>query len=255
MCTILRPCYTAPGFLVLKRLARQLPAPLYLALYRVYRKLTSSPPPQGGLIQSRGPLETDVAPRLATIPGWFHLDDIAHFSLILGTQLANGVRGDLLEIGCYFGRSAALLAMYLQPNEHLYLVDVFDLPNDEPYVPPTVAVVRENVYRAVPTLARDALTLIRGDSREATLPANVELRFVHIDGGHAAETVYSDLMLCTPHLIVGGIVAVDDYAHPALPGVALGVQRFLDETDSYETLADLNRAGAAGRILYLWRSK
>jgi predicted O-methyltransferase YrrM len=237
---------------VLKRLVRRLPSPLYQLLYRVHRRLTRPSIERVG-IQSLGPLVTAVAPRLETIPGWFHLDDMAHFSLVLGTQRASGVRGDILEIGCYFGRSAALLAMHLQPGEHLYLIDVFDLASDESYTAPSVATVRENLYRTVPTLAPDAVTLIRCDSRAVTLPADLQLRFVHIDGGHAAETVYADLKLCTPHLLIGGIVAIDDYAHPALPGVLQGVDQFLAETDGFTILADLNRAGAAGRKLYLSR--
>jgi hypothetical protein len=71
---------------------------------------------------------TDVVPRLAAIPGWFNIDDLAHFSLVLETQTTGGLHGDLLEIGCYHGRSASVLAMHLQAGERLFLADAFDLP-------------------------------------------------------------------------------------------------------------------------------
>ena len=56
-----------------------------------------------------GPLLTGVAPRVGAIPGWFNIDDLAHFSLLLNTQTTSGVHGDLLEIGCYHGRSARIV--------------------------------------------------------------------------------------------------------------------------------------------------
>ncbi len=97
----------------MKKLLRLLPSPLYRGLRALYRRLRPGPGPRG-FAANPGALLTAVAPRLAAIPGWFNLDDMAHFTLVLETQSAAWQVGDLVEICCYHGRSAALLATKLR---------------------------------------------------------------------------------------------------------------------------------------------
>jgi len=234
----------------LKKLARRLPSPLYRALQRIYRRL--APAAAAPVLVNPGPLITGIAPRLAAIPGWFNLDDLSHFTLILETQTASGLHGDLLEIGCYHGRSAAVLAMHLKEGERLFLGDAFDLSLDDPYGnTPTPDLVWKNLETAVPDLPRDRISILRAYSRELKLPGDLRVRFAHVDGGHDADTVKADLALCASRLLPGGVVAVDDYAHPQYPGVTQGVQTFLAERPELSVLADLNRMGALGRKVYL----
>jgi SAM-dependent methyltransferase len=233
----------------LRRLARRLPSPLYRVLQRLHRRLF---PPGPQVQPNPGPLITELAPRLGAIPGWFNLDDLAHFTLVLGTQAAAGVRGDLLEIGCYHGRSAAVLALHLGRGERLYLVDAFDLPLDEPYGDtPSPEGVRRNLASAVPGLDRGRVQIQRAYSGDLQLPPDLRLRLAHVDGGHAAITARADLELCLRHLVPGGVLVVDDYAHPQYPGVTEAVQCLLRERPGLHVLADLNRHGALGRKLYL----
>ncbi len=234
----------------LRRLARRLPAPLYRLLQRLVRRLW--PRRTAPARPNPGPLLTQTAPRLAQIPGWFNLDDLAHFTLVLETQAAAGLRGDLLEIGCFHGRSAAVLAMHLQPKERLFLADTFDLPLDEPYGDtPTPAGVRRRLRSVIPDLAPERLIIERCYSRDLQLPQDLRARFAHVDGGHDASTVRHDLGLCADALLPGGIIAVDDHAHPHHPGVSDGVAAFLAARRDFRVLADLNRGGALGRKLYL----
>jgi hypothetical protein len=234
-----------------KKLVRRLPSPLYRLLQRLYRRLGPSGG-TGAVIANPGPLLTRIAPRLAPIPGWFNLDDLAHFTLVLQTQATSGLRGDLLEIGCYHGRSAAVLAMHLADGERLVLADAFDLPLDEPYGDtPTPEGVWSNLAAAVPDLPRERIQILRAYSRDLQLPEGLRVRFAHVDGGHDRETVECDLALCAGRLIPGGVMVVDDYAHPHHPGVSDGVHAFLAANPHFRVLADLNRAGALGRKLYL----
>jgi hypothetical protein len=234
----------------LKKLARRLPSPLYRVLQRVYRRLR--PAAAAPTVPNPGPLITDIAPRLAPIPGWFNLDDLGHFSLVLRTQSASGLHGDLLEIGCFHGRSAALLAMHLREGERLLLADAFDLPLDDPYGDtPTPEKVWRNLEAAVPGLPRERISIRRAYSRDLDLPADLRVRFAHVDGGHEAGTVATDLALCASRLLPGGVIAVDDYAHPRYPGVSEAVRVFLAGRPGLRVLADLNRMGALGRKLYL----
>lgn len=235
----------------LRKLARRLPGPIYRRLQHVHQRL-QGPRRTPTAVPNPGPLLTGVAPRLAAIPGWFNIDDLAHFTLVLETQTNSGLRGDLLEIGCYHGRSAVVLALHLQPGERLFLADAFDLPLSDPYGDtPTPDKVWRNLAAAIPALPRERIDIQRSYSSELKLPPHLKLRFAHVDGGHDAATARGDLAICAQHLIPGGVIVVDDHAHPHYPGVAEAVRDFLEEQPAFRVLADLNRTGALGRKLYL----
>ena len=239
----------------LKKFVRQLPSPIYRTLRRISQRLYM-PPRALTATPNPGPLLTNVAPRLAAIPGWFNIDDLTHFTLVLETQTTSGMRGDLLEIGCYHGRSAAVLAMHLGAGERLFLADAFDLPLSDPYGDtPTPEHVWRNLAAAVPNLPRECVSIQRAYSRDLQLPPDVRIRFAHIDGGHDTATVRTDLALCAERLTPGGVIALDDYAHPQYPGVTEAVEEFLCSEASFCILADLNRVGALGRKLYLVKGK
>jgi predicted O-methyltransferase YrrM len=180
------------------------------------------------------------------------LDDAAHFSLILETQTAAGMQGDLLEIGCYHGRSTALLAMCLRTGEQIVVCDAFDLLLRHSYGdPPTPDILWRNLQTAVPQLRQERVEIYRAYSRDLELSEKARFRFAHIDGGHERDEVLHDLRLCASHMLPGGIIALDDYSHPDYLGVTEGAQLFLDERNDFDVLADLNRRGALGRKLYL----
>lgn len=237
-----------------RKLARRLPSPIYRTLQRISQRIFKSHPAKMAT-PNPGPMFTDVVPRIAAIPGWFNIDDLAHFSLVLETQTTGGIHGDLLEIGCYHGRSASVLAMHLQAFEKLFLADAFDLPLDDPYGDtPTPEQVWQNLAAAVPNLPRERVSIQRSYSTDLQLPPGTNVRFAHIDGGHDAATVREDLALCAKYLMPGGVMAIDDYAHPQYPGVTEAVNDFLCCQASFRILADLNRSGALGRKLYLARN-
>lgn len=237
----------------LKRLARRLPSPLYRLLQRVHRRITGRAPPLP-LHPNPGPLLTELAPRIATIPGWLNADDLAHLTLVLETQSACGMRGDLLEIGCYHGRTAAVLALHLRDGERLLLADAFDLPLPEPYGDtPTPEKVRANLARIVPRPVLERVEVVRAYSRDLALPGEMRVRLAHVDGGHDEETALHDLALCAEHLLPGGVLILDDHAHPQYPGVGRAARAFLAQRPDFCVLADLNRLGALGRKLYLVR--
>jgi predicted O-methyltransferase YrrM len=162
------------------------------------------------------------------------------------------MQGDLLEIGCYHGRSTALLAMCLKPGERLVVCDAFDLPLKHSYGnSPTPDILWKNLQTAVPQLCRESVEIHRGYSQDLRLPENAGFRFAHIDGGHDRDEVLRDLRLCASRMLPGGIIVLDDYFHPDYVGVTEGALLFLHERDDFQVLADLNRRGALGRKLYL----
>lgn len=198
------------------------------------------------------PLVVEVFEKIRHFPGWFNIDDCAHFSLILSLQRVMGLHGDVLEIGCYHGRSTCLLARHLAPNEKLHVCDVFDLNAGETYQsPPTEESLWRNISAVNPELPRDCIVTHRCTSNQLTFPSEQRFRFIHVDGGHEKKTALFDMTLSANHLIRGGVMAVDDYHHPDFPGVTEAVDEFLTSHNEYVVTADLNRHGAIGRKVYL----
>jgi hypothetical protein len=197
-----------------------------------------------------GPLINDVFRKVRDIPGWFNLDDCGHFCLVLSLQSAVGVKGDLLEIGSYYGRSTAVMAKYLRANERIVVCDAFR-PDDQYPDPPSPQALLLNIERLNPAVRHDRIIIHECVSSELHLAAHEKFRFIHVDGGHSAEQAYADLQLCSKHVLPHGIIVVDDYHHRDYPGVAQGTDKFLAGTDAFVVLADLNRHGARGRKLYL----
>lgn len=191
--------------------------------------------------------------QITDVPGWFTYDDAAHFSLALRVQSALGVRGDILEIGSYHGRSTAFLAACLQDGEVLTVCDPFQIGDVYVEDPPTPDGLRRNVARAVPGFDQAQLEVREAYSTDLDLGDERRFRFVHVDGSHLAPDVLHDLRLAHRHLAPGGIIVADDYQHPDWPGVTEAVGQFLAEATDLIEVADLNRHAESGRKLYLTR--
>ena len=192
--------------------------------------------------------------QLRQVPGWFTYDDAAHFSLVLGMQSAAGLRGDLLEIGTFHGRSTMLLARHLGPGERLTVCDPFQTGDVYVGNPPTPEVLRRNVQTANPDLDDDALEVHATYSTDLVLDPDRRFRFAHVDGSHERADVAHDLELVDRHLVEGGVVVCDDHDHPDWPGVTQAVVDFRAAHPEYVEVADLNRHAESGRKLYLVRT-
>ena len=197
---------------------------------------------------------TEVFDQIKTIPGWFTIDDCAHFYLALSMQSAYGIRGDLFEIGSYHGRSTALMAYCLQPGETIVICDAFEGDTTDSYQDkPTPRQLTDNLLRVSPDLDLECVDIHACLSSEVSFAETVRFRFVHIDGGHDRETALGDLILSSRHLLPGGIIVMDDYQNEQWPGVTLAVDEFLAAHKEFVVLADLNRHGAIGRKIYLMK--
>jgi hypothetical protein len=192
--------------------------------------------------------------KIRAIPGAFNLDDMNDFYIVLTLQTQYGLHGDLLEIGTYHGRSAALLSVALAPGEHLHLCDAFERATEDTYTAkPTKEVLVDNIRRVNPDVDLNAIVVHDMLSSDLNLTEGQVFRFIHIDGGHSEDQTYFDIELVKDRLIPGGVICVDDYGHSAWPGVKAAVDRFLRDNVSFQILFDLNRHGALGRKVYLTR--
>jgi predicted O-methyltransferase YrrM len=190
--------------------------------------------------------------QITNIGGWFTYDDAAAFLLTLRLQTALGLRGDVLEIGSYQGRSTCVLARGLAPGEKLVVCDPMQAAQGYE-AKPTSEMLQANVARTNPGFDLARLTIHPVFSSSLVLPPDQRFRFVHVDGSHDYEDALADLRLAYRHLDVGGVIAVDDYEHPQWPGVTPAVEKFLAEHDEVAAVADLNRHAESGRKLYLAR--
>lgn len=162
----------------------------------------------------------------ATVPGWFATEDQSLFAKIDAVQRRRDVRGDLLEIGVYQGRSAILLGYMARDDERLVVCDLFGQDATNEYS------LNENAW-AYPTLERGQFEenylrwhgklpdVISGPSSSlggACTPRS--FRFIHVDGSHMYPDVANDLLLskelCNrPE----SVVAIDDIRSSHTPGV------------------------------------
>ncbi len=190
--------------------------------------------------------------KLKGVPGFFNIDDCAHFSLILRTQTALRITGDILEIGSYFGRSTALLAAGLADGEKLVICDAFEADTPDVYIErPSPEQLLSTIRRINPDIENERLEIHVCLSHQLRLDPAKRFRFVHIDGDHSEDGALKDIQMVHQHLLPGGVIAIDDYKHPRWPGVTQAANRFLHETPDVSILADLNRHGESGQKLYL----
>ncbi len=201
-----------------------------------------------------GPLVKEIFSHISSVPGAFNVDDVGHFHIILSMQSVFGLRGDLLEIGSYHGRSCAVMAKYLKQNERIHICDAFSLDTEDRYGnKPTPEILISNIERINHDRIKEQIIIHECLSNDLRFEEDQKFRFVHIDGGHSEEQTLFDLNLVKSVLPIRGVVVVDDYHHKNWPGVTPAVDRFLKDNKTFIVLADLNRHGAKGRKIYIMK--
>lgn len=165
----------------------------------------------------------------STVPGWFGAPDVELFQRVNLIQQLSGVRGSILEVGCYMGKSAILLGFLLNESESLVVNDLFDGKA-------SAADNVDEVTREYPGLSEerflhrylgyhDQPPLIVADL-SSTLPERLAgwlFRFIHIDGSHTYEVVREDLMNSRALAGEDAIVVMDDWRSEHTPGVSAAI--------------------------------
>ncbi|MDG9716243.1 class I SAM-dependent methyltransferase [Streptomyces sp. DH24] len=166
---------------------------------------------------------------LNDVPGWFPPLDQMLFTWFLDRQEAGGVRGDLLELGAYLGKSAILLGAHLRGDERFTVCDLFesDAPDGanqaetaKSYASLTRQAFERNYlsfHDELPRVLQAPSSVISGEVGPGTC------RFVHIDASHLYEHVHGDIGAARDILRPDGIVVLDDFRSEHTPGVAVAV--------------------------------
>jgi hypothetical protein len=183
-------------------------------------------------------LATDIDPAPAThrdylrrhreVEGWIEHATAHIIAYLIALQSANGIRGNMMEIGVHHGRSFILLALGCREAECAFAVDLFEqqeLNTSRSGIGDRTRMT-ENLARFAPAarcvlITADSSRLGRSFSREHS-----GLRFVSIDGGHSRDTTRHDLFLAQRMLGPAGIVALDDIYRSDWSGVTAGLHEY-----------------------------
>lgn len=171
-------------------------------------------------------LRAQVPSELDTIKGWFNPSDRRMFAWLLQRQLDSGVRGNVVELGSYLGKSAVFIGDFVHPDETFTVLDLFESEAGDAdnktewsgsYSTLTEDAFKKNWLSFHPQLP----VVVKATSDhivEHVEPGSV--RFMHIDASHLYEHVAVDVESAKLLLQPDGIVAFDDYRSEHCPGVA-----------------------------------
>src|SRR5262245_52306626 len=111
---------------------------------------------------------------ISEIEGWFSPLDARVFIAVDELQRARSVRGDLLEIGVFQGRSAVLLGYFRQEGERLVACDLFERSRQRRRFEDNWA----RFHGPLPEVHAMASSELRG------VGLSRSFRLAHVDGGH-----------------------------------------------------------------------
>jgi hypothetical protein len=165
------------------------------------------------------------------VEGWFFPVDAYLFGLIDSIQKAEGIAGNLFEIGVHHGKTAIFLGRAAGHGEMLGVCDVFGQQqlNPDRSGEGSLELFISNMRR-LGKISDDRLRVFaRRSDGLTTADTTTNCRFFHIDGGHRPADVRADLITALAALRPDGVVAVDDLFNPNWPGVSEGFYQFMAE--------------------------
>ena len=169
---------------------------------------------------------------LDAVKGWFYLKDQAVMTWLLDRQERLEPPGDLLEMGCYLGKSAVVVGTHLREGETFTVCDLFDTgteqaadeSNQSENKKSYASLTRQAFEGNYLTFHEELPTIIQNTTDQITSLVKADsCRFVHIDASHLYQHVVGDLEAAESLLRQDGLVVCDDYRAEHTPGVAAAV--------------------------------
>lgn len=130
-------------------------------------------------------------------------------------------KGSLVELGCWMGRTTALLLQAAAVwNASLTTVDAFTpMPGKRQAATPDRW--RANLRKV--NLTPPRLLAMTTDQAAEVYPAEAQIALCFVDAAHGLSAVQSDLAHWAPRVKVGGVVALHDMFFPSITGVCQAV--------------------------------
>jgi len=119
-------------------------------------------------------------------------------------EYVKDLKGLIVEIGSYMGRSTKLLALS-SPESETITIDPLE---DTAFSTHSKEVVKNNLLNSIQGLS---VILIQKKSQNAGRGWSKPIDFLHIDGDHLYEAVKTDIRLFVPHVKKGHYVFFHDY--------------------------------------------
>lgn len=125
-----------------------------------------------------------------------------------------GIKGRIIEVGCWEGRSTIGLARFCAPE----VVHAVDTWRGSPGEVSADLAARRDVYAQflanIDSATPGNVVAFRMDWRDYfAIPAG-PIRFLHIDATHEYDEVRLNIEAALPNLAVGGVICGDDRHHP-----------------------------------------
>lgn len=157
--------------------------------------------------------------------GWFWPEDFDLFDRILAHQLADDITGDLLEIGCYHGKSAILMGCGLRDDENLVICDLFggDAEETAEATDHFEAGFGVDTFKNNYTQTHHREPVIHAGSSLNLQLGDQKFRFTHVDGGHSEEVAFADIYTSLTASLPNAVIAIDDYRTHHTPGVGAAI--------------------------------
>lgn len=171
-------------------------------------------------------IDPGQSPVWRRLPGWLSRTDYSVIRTLLRAQSDAGVRGDVLEIGCYAGKTSIAMGTILEVGETLYACDVFEIEpgesdnayeNRRSYSPITANDFERN-YRQF--CGGDLNILPMASDHLGSALKGKSFRLIHIDGSHLFHAVQDDISTALDHCGEDAWIVLDDFRAEHTPGVA-----------------------------------
>jgi beta-1,4-mannosyl-glycoprotein beta-1,4-N-acetylglucosaminyltransferase len=164
---------------------------------------------------------------------WYSNEQLAWLSAAV--DRVAGLRGALVEIGCWEGRSTIAIANACHP-EPVVAIDSWLGNRDEHPDHPTVALAQARDLFGqfqinVRALTQGNVVVMRRDCHAALADWTGPIKFAHIDGSHDYHSVGRSIDACRRFLVPGGVVCGADFLTADLSRADLdgGVERAVRE--------------------------
>ena len=147
-----------------------------------------------------------------------HPTDAFAFAGILSNQADRSIKGMLVEIGVFYGRSFSLLALHGKTSGSVAVgIDLFDIAGQQSYVDNILA--KFDVASAAIIIAQPSESV----QAQYLVSEYQKARFFHIDGGHERHHLYADLDLAMRVMSDDCVVIFDDFMNAQYPDLSVAI--------------------------------
>lgn len=143
------------------------------------------------------------------------------WDLLFQYQKKEGILGNIAELGVFHGFTSRFDGLYLEEQEHLFLIDKF---MQKEVVSKNLCKISGSLPKNLHWFSLDSMSVRKRDLLKDYVDS---FRWFHIDGEHSYDAVVSDLELAVQCVSREGIIVVDDFFNIGSVGITEALFWFL----------------------------